>query len=144
MEEGKERTMQNAHHSSEIGTTDGSVLRTGFGWALGAIAVLLTLFAAWGSVDLATHDYIGGEVAIVQALIGTTIVLATMAWVGAIALIKSGRDRSRHSSLLSIGLVVAILGAIAVSALPVHSLWAVPLGVIGVGLVMSVVGAIRM
>ena len=63
----------------DIGSVDRSDVRAGIGWILGVIALLMTASAALGFIDLVTHNYIGGEVAIVQAIPGGSIVLATTA-----------------------------------------------------------------
>jgi hypothetical protein len=63
----------------DVGSIDRSDVRAGIGWILGVIAVLMTALAAWGFIDLVAHNYIGSRVAIVQATLGGSIVLATTA-----------------------------------------------------------------
>ncbi|MEN8114007.1 MAG: hypothetical protein ABFS21_06430 [Actinomycetota bacterium] len=143
--------MQSAHPTSEIRSTDGSAIHTGIGWMLGAVAVPMTLFFGWGVIDALTRDYVGVEAAIVWFIVEVAGFLATLAWVGAIALIKSGRDRSRRSRLVPIGLTTALLGALwtlvlaagVAGGLPI-ALWPVTAAIAVIGLITALVGAIRM
>lgn len=136
--------MQNAHDARELGSPDRSAIRTGFGWALVAIAVPLTVFFGWGVFDGLTGDYIGDEVAMVWVVLGAVGVLTAFAWIGAVALIKSGHDLSRRSHLVSTGLILALLGSIAVVVVPTTApMLIVLLSAVAVGLVTAAVGAIR-
>lgn len=137
--------MQNAHHIHELGVPDRSAIRTGFGWALVAVSVPLTLFFGWGVFDGLTGNYIGGEVAMVWAIVGAAGVLTAFAWIGSVALIKSGHDLSRRSRLVSTGLIVALLGSAGVIAVPTTApLLVALLGVVAIGLAVAAVGVIRM
>jgi hypothetical protein len=68
-----------------VGTVAGGLLL--------ALATALTLFAGYGFYDSLTGDYVGGEVAAVWVITVFASVLAAVAWVAAIAFVRSGKNR---------------------------------------------------
>jgi hypothetical protein len=136
--------VHNAHATSHPDSAGTSRIRTVFGGILGVVAILMTPYLGWVVYDAITSDYVGGEVDAVRAIIGLITVLTVLAWVGAVALTKTGRDRSRHSLMLNAGLWIVLAGAVGVYALSLTPLWVVALGIVAAGLIMAVVGVARL
>ena len=136
--------MQGTHTASNTDAPRTSRFRIGLAWVVGVLAVLLTLFLGWSVIDALTGDYVGGEIDFVRAIVVAVAVFATLAWIGAVALWKSGRDRSRHSRLLNTGLLMTLAGAAGVQALSTTPLWVGALAVFMIGLAMAAIGAARM
>jgi len=136
--------MHHTHTTSRLPSSGTSRIRTVFGNVMGVVAVLMTLYLGWGVYDAITGEYIGGEVDAIRVVLGLGAVLTILAWVGAVALVKSGSDRSRHSELLTGGLWTILVGAIGVNALSLTPLWVPALGVVVVGLLLAVIGVVRM
>lgn len=108
----------------------GGGLRLAFATVLGVLAVLLTGFSVWVGIDLLSHEYVEGEVLVVEVVLGTSSLLALYGWVGAILLFWSSRGTSPVRPMLAAGLVATPICVVAAMVLPpVLSLAAVGLAV---------------
>jgi len=85
--------MQDTHLQSSTEPEHLHRVRTVAGWLLLALATALTLFVGYEFYDSLTGDYVGGEVATVWVITGFVGVLAAVAWVAAVALVRSGKNR---------------------------------------------------
>jgi hypothetical protein len=85
--------MQDVHLQSSTEPGHPHRVRTVAGWLLLALATALTLFVGYLFYDSLTGDYVGDEVATVWVITGFASVLAAVAWVAAIALARSGKNR---------------------------------------------------
>lgn len=105
--------------------------------ALGAVALLLTVFTAWVAMDFLTHEYVDAEVLVMQVAIGASGLLSLYAWTGVILMLRPARDPSRRHPALVAGLVAAPICAVAATVAPP------PLALVAVGLaVVAVVVAL--
>ena len=120
----------------------GRPVRSVLAAVVGTVALALTGWVAWGVVDLATREFEGKEMLVVEMILGVTGLLALYAWAGALALLRSSRGTLPRRPVVRAAFVAAPLCVMAAVVLP-PVLDLVALGFAAVATVVALGGVIR-